>query len=310
MTHAHTVPRLTLASAKRGVLSEPLVALVYGVEGVGKSTLAAGAPSPFFISADSGTAQLDVTRVSVKSWLDVLGLTREIATTVHAYKTLVIDPINFVEPMLFASLCDQNKWTSIEDAGFGKGYTAAVDQWRVLLSELERVRERGINILLLAHSMVRTFKNPEGEDFDRYHVSMHEKGAALLKQWCQNVLFARHESFVSKEKNKAAKGLSTGARVLHTTWQAAFDAKNRLCLPETIPLSWVDLVAAAEAARTGASDVSARITEIASSLGDPALVAKIAKAVSDAGNDVGRLSEVLNRVEMRAAAVAEKATTT
>lgn len=251
-TPAPKPSRMTLASLVKGRQEQPIRVVLFGVEGVGKSTFGANAPSPIFLGAEDGTAQLDVDRFPApESWTDVLEALRVLATDKHGYQTLVVDTLDWAEPLLWKFICERDEQPSIEAYGYGKGYSAALDEWRVFLAALERLRRaKGMHVVLIAHSWIKPFKNPEGDDFDRYEMKLHPKAAGLVKEWCDCVLFANHETLVATDKKtKRVKGVDTGARLIHTQRTAAFDAKNRYGLPESMPLSWSEFFAAVSAQR-------------------------------------------------------------
>ena len=252
--------KMTLANVKRGKALSAWRMLVYGVEGIGKTTLAAGTPSPIFLGAEDGTGHLDVVRFpSPESWTDVRAAVQTLLTEQHEYKTLVLDTVDWVEPLIWAHICKRDGEANVESYGYGKGYQVALDEWRLLLAQLERLRGVGVNVMLLAHTHIKAFKNPEGEDFDRYELKLNLKAGGLLKEWADAVLFANHETFAkTSEKTKKVKGISTGARWLYTQRCAAFDAKNRFGFPELLPLSWPDV----EGAMTAAGDTTALVEEI------------------------------------------------
>lgn len=164
-----------------------------------------------------------------------------------------------------------------------------------------------MNIVLLAHSTVKQFKNPEGEDYDRYQVAMNDKAAGVWKQWCDVVLFAKHETATVKDaKTKRARGISTGAREMFTCWNAAYDAKNRHNLPEKMPLSWAEFHEAALRGRASETDqkvqaeeVRHRIDALLTEYGDDAFKAKALPLVATAKDDVSRLRDIENRVLKR-----------
>ncbi len=168
--------------------------------------------------------------------------------TPSQYKTLVVDSLDWAEPLLWRYVCEQAKVGNIEEVsgGYGRGYNAALDQWRSFLNALERLqRERSTHLILIAHSFIKAFKNPEGDDFDRYILKLNEKAAGLIREWCGGVYFANFETFAVKDKAKRVRGVSTGARLLYTQRTAAYDAKDRYGLPESLPLSWAEFEAAA-----------------------------------------------------------------
>lgn len=243
--------RMTLAAVTKGrQADDPVRLLVYGVEGVGKSTLAAGAPNPIFLDKERGTRLLDVARFpDPETWQDVRDAVTALINEQHDYRTFAVDTLDWVEPLIWKHLCQRENVNSIEEVGggFQKGYIAAADEFRILLSLLERlIREKQMNVILLAHSHVKNFKNPEGPDFDRYLLKLNDKIAGVAKEWSEAVLFANYETVAKEEKRKRAKGISTGARFLYCNRTAAYDAKNRFSLPDSLPLGWEELWGAIE----------------------------------------------------------------
>lgn len=285
---------MTLASVTRGKLEAPVRVVLYGVEGIGKSTFAANAPFPIFIGAEDGTAQLDVVRFpSPESWEEILEAVRTLTNDAHEHKTAVIDTIDWAEPLLWDYLRKRDGHPNIEAYGYGKGYQAALDEWRVLLAALDRLRKaKGMNIVLVAHSWVKPYKNPQGEDYDRYELKLHTKAGGLIKEWADCVLFANYETYAQKEKGKRVKGVSTGARLVYTHHEAAYDAKNRYDLPEFLPLSWDEFEAAVKAHRP--ADPTALVSEIerkAKQLGGK-LEKDAMAAIKRAAGDASKLAQL------------------
>ena len=244
--------KMTLSAVRKGKIPSPYRLLVMGVDGVGKSTFGAGAPGAVFLGPESGTNQLDVARFPVP---DTFAEFREgihaLTENKGSYQTLVVDTIDWVEPLIARQLCVEHSASSIDEVagGYGKGYTLALDQWRAVLSDIERLQaKQGMNVLLLAHAFVKAFRNPEGEDYDRYVLKMHDKAASLVREWCEGVYFAQYETFAQKKKGAAkAKGVSSGARLLYTQRTAAYDAKDRYNVPAALPLNWEDFDRAVKA---------------------------------------------------------------
>jgi hypothetical protein len=295
--------RMTLGAVVKGRIAKPIRVVCYGVEGVGKSTFAADAPSPIFIGAEDGTSELDVARFpEPATWTDALDAIDTLTNDAHSYRTLAIDTLDWLEPLCWQHVCatrrDKNgrPHESIESFGYGKGYVEALIEWRVLLARLDALRaRRGMNIILLAHSWVKTFKNPEDDDFDRYSMKLHEKSSALIKEWADAVLFATYET-LTRESNNRTKGVSTGARVLHTQRRAAWDAKNRHDLPETLALSWDAFADAIAAHRPAAPDaLRERIRELLEGA-DEGLRARVSAAVEKAGDDAAQLARIADRL--------------
>jgi AAA domain len=296
--------RMRLTNIVSGPIDRPLRVLIYGVDGIGKSTFAASAPSPIFIGTEDGTNMLDVPRFpEPASWIEALAAVEELASAAHEFETLVIDTLDWLEPLCWQYVCagrhaKSGKPMTIDDFPFGDGYKAALAEWRHLLAKLETLRAlRGMAVVLVAHSWIRSFKNPEGDSFDRHECKLNNKASGLMREWSDVVLFATHETFTREDDSGHVKGVSTGARIVHTERHAAFDAKNRHALPPTLPLDW-DAFAAAVSAKRPADPawLRARISAALDTATDPTLRERVQRAVADAGDDASKLARILNKL--------------
>lgn len=231
---------------QRGVARGPLRVLFYGVEGIGKTTWAAGAPSPVFLGTEDGFGDLDVARLpSPATWRDALEYVAALTNDRHDFRTLVIDTVDHLESLLHAHLCREREWESIEDPGYGKGYVVALEEFTKFLDALEVLRKRrAMHVILLAHAKLEAYKNPDGPDYDRYVVKCDKRVSARAREWCDCVLFGRLDVTVKSDQKgdkalfRKGKALDTAERVVMTTTTPAFDAKNRFHLPEEIPMAW------------------------------------------------------------------------
>lgn len=302
--------RMPLSAIQRGRVKAPLRITVHGPDGVGKSTFASCAPMPVFLGTEDGTHHLDVARFPTPtSWEDLLDAIRSLTEQQGPYRTLVLDSLDWAEPLLWRHVCERHSVASIEDigGGYGKGYQVALDTWRVLLAALERMqREQGLHVVLVAHSFIKTFRNPEGQDFDRYILKVQEKAAALIREWCSGVYFANFEVFTQQDKAKRVRGVSTGARLLYTQRTAAYDAKDRYGLPELLPLSWPEFAAAVE--RGQPADPAALRTEIARKAKElgPELEKATLESLGRVGDDATKLAQLNDWCNGKLAQRAEK----
>ncbi len=231
----------------RGRVSGPVRLVVYGPAGVGKSSFAAGAPSPLFVDCERRTRHLDVARVEPASWDDVLGTLRELYTAPGEFKTVVIDTLDHMELLIHAHVCKANGWAGIEEPSFGKGYVPALHEWQRFLGAVEKLQQdKGMNVVLLAHSMLGTLKNPSGEDYSMYSLKL--KGGAktsasdLIREKADLVGFAHFETFAKKANPKdqmsKAKAITTGERVLSFAHNPAYENKKGIPMADEIKLSW------------------------------------------------------------------------
>lgn len=299
--------RMTLANIISGKIDSPDRIFVLGVEGVGKTTFGADAPEPIFISTESGTGRVKTSRFpEPETYDDVLAAVETLLLTEHTYKTLVIDTIDWLWPLITADVVRRNGVTNIEEVGggYGKGYEAARSEMKSFLSKLEQLRmKRSMRVILLAHVLVKPFKNPKGPDYDRYQAAFDEKAYGIVKQWVDQVVFATFEETISEQKGRA-KGVSTGRRVMYSEHSAAFDAKNRLELPQLLPFSWADFAEARAGEsdeRPVAADLIADCVELATNLGLPE-DHKARVAITAAGDNVEQLIRILNKLRTMAAA--------
>jgi len=304
--------RMTLEAITQASGQAPLRVLLLGPEGIGKTTFGAAAPTPVFLGPEGGTSFLAVKPRSFpepRSWADVLDAVRELIDRPSPFQTLVLDTLDWLEPLCWKHVCEKNRKANIEAFGFGKGYVAALDEWRHLVGGLEKLRRaRGMHVVMLAHTQIKTFKNPEGEDYDRFNLKLNEKAGGLLKEWSDAVLFANYKTHVTRDEDAPrAKGYAGGARFIYTERRAAFDAKNRFGLPFEMPLEWDAFFAAYEAHGSGAAAKAVRteLDEAIARVRDEAVRARLVAAADAAGDDTSRLRVGLNKVSALLAAQAD-----
>lgn len=225
---------------KNDAIAAPRV-MVYGVEGIGKSTFAAGAPNPIFICTEDGLGSLTVDHFPLASaFSDVMSAIGTLYSDKHDYQTVALDSLDWLESMIWR---DVESTHDAKDLAYGKGAVIAADKWREVLDGLNALRnDKGMAVVLIAHCTIKRFDSPETEPYDRYQPKLQERSNALIREWCDAVMFANYKTIVKKDDvgfNKTvARGISTGERLLYTSERPAYMAKNRYSLPESIPLSW------------------------------------------------------------------------
>lgn len=247
---ANLPKRLSLGDFTKGGSGLPPRLLIYGRPSVGKTSVAAYAENPVFILSpgetglqtliDAGQLPANCPSQEIEAFEQAAWIVEDLTTTEHSRKTLVIDTINGIERFANVLICnrdfggDQQKFMSYQN-GFA---SVAMGVWKELLAKLDELRRRRqMQIILLAHTGVKNHKNPGGEDYNRWTPAF--EGKQVMEQtvaWCDAVLFADYDVATTEDKQKKVKARGGDRRFFHCTWSAAYEAKNRLGLPEEIEM--------------------------------------------------------------------------
>jgi hypothetical protein len=223
-----------------GIVERPVSLVVHGGPGVGKSTFAAGAPDPFFIDTDNRTAHLNVRRLKPDSWEEVLEVFRLVAKGELKCGTLVVDTLDHAEILLHRDLCKAHNVTTIEDVGggYGKGYVAALGEWRKFGVAMDAIRARGVGLVLLAHSQVKVFQNPTGENYERFELKLDKRAHNFLRERVDAVGYAAFDTIIVKDKADKAKAKGSGKATLSFKPSPACETKRFSKFPEACALTW------------------------------------------------------------------------
>lgn len=218
--------------------TKPMKVVLYGVEGIGKTTFVSHFPDPIFIDTEGSTGFIDAKKLpDPDSWTMLLEEIAYMAQNPQG-KTLVIDTADWAEELAKQHLMAKHKWQAIDQTDYGVRYVALSNEIIRLLRGLEMVKNAGMNVVLTAHAVQKKFELPDQVgSFDRYVLKLEKRDAALIKEWCDMLLFANYKTTVvaSGSGSKKATG---GQRVMYTTHMPAWDAKNRLGLPDELPFEY------------------------------------------------------------------------
>lgn len=229
-----------------GKISRPQKVVIYGTEGIGKTTFAANFPDPLFIDTEGSTIHLDVNRLAQPTSWQMLTSQVEWVRDNKPCQTLVIDTADWAEKLAIQKIIAQFKIDGLEGLGYGKGYVYLEEEFGRLLNLLSDVIDAGMHVVLTAHATIRKFDLPDAQGaFDRWEMKLQRKTSPMVKEWADILLFANYKTVVVKtsdNKNKA----QGGKRVMYTTHTPAWDAKNRHDLPEELPLEFSAIANAIE----------------------------------------------------------------
>lgn len=226
----------------KGLRQEPQRIVIYGPEGIGKSTLASRLPDPVFVDVEGSTSDLDVMRAPTPtSWRALIDQATEFARDRHGRKTLVIDTADWAEKLCISHVCASNNITSLGgEKDFGRSYNLLELEWCRFLDQLSRVAASGLHVCLTAHAGVRATRQPDVDaPYDRWELKMERKTAAATKEWARTVMFLNYKTYVVEEKGK--KRGTGGHRVMYASHTPAWDAKNRAGLADEMRLEYSEI---------------------------------------------------------------------
>lgn len=272
--------RVTLSTTSRSAPRLLPKIVIYSEEGVGKTSFAAGAvldgvavearDDVFFIDVEESTLRIRVNRATRDDGLppqdldDVHDALDALDADGHQFRWVAIDTIDALEKLIIDAVCKQHGVDNIEAFGYGKGYTIIADEVRRILAKLERLRRRGLGVIILGHADIKVRHDPTVDDYDRWQLRLGKQAAALVREWAEVVGFAAHEIVTERDDGaRRARGTLTGARMLYLNAQAGFHAKTRagLPLPAEVPLEWSKFSDALEAAMREEDAAVARLLE-------------------------------------------------
>lgn len=222
----------------------PRRTLLYGVHGIGKSTWAAQAPGCLILNIEDGLNDIECERTEHLTTLEqVNDALRWLGTSQHDFKHVAIDSVDWLEGIIHTEVAKAAGKASIADIGYGAGYKQALKHWDKILFGLDWLRtEKQMGVILLAHSSIKKYQDPEQESYDRYQPALHDTASALLMEWADEVLFAQYRTFLKKEDQGFGKtrAIAMGGteRFIRTQETATALAKNRLGMPSEIEFSW------------------------------------------------------------------------
>lgn len=213
--------------------------VIYGGPGIGKSTWAAGAPSPIFVPTEDGVRDIDCDKYPVANSLDEWEENlKDLATQVESYKTVVVDSLDWLEGLVWRKLCEEDGVDSIEKyaKGYGKGYATASERFAAILRKLNWFTTKGLHVVCICHDKVQKVVDTEQPEYDRLTLRLHDKTAAKVIEWADEVFCFKNKVTVEEgDRSNRAVGKIREIRCCNTP---AVLAKNRLAMPERIPLGY------------------------------------------------------------------------
>lgn len=228
----------------KGVIAKAQKVVIYGPEGIGKTSIASQFPNPVFIDTEGSTNNMDVARMDKPSSWAILMQQIDFVKQTMPCQTIVIDTVDWAERLCIDFIVAAGNKTSITQFGYGEGFIKLEEEYGRFLNKLSDVAEMGINVVLTAHAKIVKFEQPdEMGAYDRWELKLGNKTTAktssLTKEWADMVLFCNYKtlSVAADDKGKKFKGQG-GKRVMYTTHHPAWDAKNRFGLPDELDMNF------------------------------------------------------------------------
>lgn len=223
----------------RGIQARAQKVVLYGPEGIGKTTLAAQCPGPVFIDTEGGSNNFDVARYPAPNcWQNLIQTVQYAMQHPANQQTLVIDTADWAEKLAVTAVCDRSGKTGIEDFGYGKGYTYLKEEFAKLLTYLDGVIDAGVHVVLTAHAALRKIEQPdEMGAYDHWELKLSKTVAPMVKEWADALLFCNYKTIVVQDSSGKGKAQG-GRRVIYTQHHPCWDAKNRHGLPPELPMEY------------------------------------------------------------------------
>lgn len=221
--------------------------VIYGPEGIGKSTFASRFPNPRFIDTEGSTKKLDVTRTKrPTSWTMLMEQVKYFVANPLICDTLVIDTADWAEQLCAAELCARSHKDGIEGFGYGKGYKYLAEDFGKLLNLLEELIAKGTNVTIVAHAMMRKFEQPdEMGQYDRWELKLTKYVAPMVREWADHVFFVNYKTYVidadGQGTQKGTNKVQGGKRVMYTSHHPCWDAKTRWTLQPEVNFDYDEI---------------------------------------------------------------------
>lgn len=229
----------------RGKITKAVKVVVYGPEGIGKSTFASKFPNPLFIDTEGSTNHMDLARFDKpSSWTMLNQQIQYVKSNPDICDTLVIDTIDWAEQLCVEDVCARYHKSGIEEFGYGNGYVYTKEEFGRFLNRLEDIIDLGINVVLTAHAQMRKFEQPdEMGAYDRWELKLGKKTSSqtspLVKEWADMLLFTNYKVYSVAVDDKGKKHKAQGGkRVMYTAHHPCWDAKNRFELSEEMDFDY------------------------------------------------------------------------
>lgn len=217
----------------------PPIITLYGVDGIGKTTLAAEAEGAVYLHTrgENLPSGLKIPKARINDYLELKYALEDLLEDDHDFKWVILDALDGIEPLVWDEVCIEHNKKGMEDFGFGKGYLFADEFWKEILDLLVELKESGIGVIILAHPTIELFQSPTSEPYNRYTIKIHKRANALFREAADIVAFMNHSVSIKETEVSRGKKVSHAEgkrRMIYLSGEAAWDAKNRYSMPDKL----------------------------------------------------------------------------
>jgi hypothetical protein len=211
--------------------------ILYGAPGIGKTTFAAKADNSIIIDCENGAGAVQCTRTPyLDNWTSIEVWLKQIETDQHPYKVMAIDSLDWLLRRIeeHVSGCAKDKLDQTlnkSHGGYGNGKQVLKNHiYRVLLPILDRIVNRGIAVILLAHAKRTDITDIDGVTIEKTTADISDDFLSTFVEWSDFVCLARMDI--------------DGKRTITTSETNRALAKNRYGMPASIVFSWESFTSA------------------------------------------------------------------
>ena len=216
----------SLTDIQKGVTPMPRKVIIYGPPKLGKSTLAGSTKNALMIPTEDRVSHINCDKAPVvKEYEELMEVFSFLLNEKkHGYKRVIIDSLDWLEPILHKYICAKKGFKSLTDdhnkeTAFQKGLKYhAVEGWKTFLHNCDVLRENGIDVIMVAHSTTITVNPPDTDSYDKSVMKIDKNALSIVEEWADIIAFYTQEIFVKRDEkslSKKGKAITSNKRILH-----------------------------------------------------------------------------------------------